>query len=174
MGWYFAINDMFEWWIWQTWRVKYFDERLQHCAITAFNRFSVKCYKQAPATWTPVKCDCTVIQHSHWLVHFRTECYQNGYLAKRLKESPLSSTGPMVHLSSCLFSLSASATTTRCRCHAATPRRPASCWWGSSTLWCRTWVLCQTVSPSTWSWLTMTMVTRTHTHTQDHHNYFLF
>ena len=42
---------------------------------------------------------------------------------------------------------------------AATPRRPASCWWGSCTHWCRSWVLSLTTSASTWSWDTTTKVT---------------
>lgn len=49
----------------------------------------------------------------------------------------------------------------RCPCPAATPRRPACCWWGSFTLWCRTWVPCPTACASTWSWRTTTMVTHT-------------
>lgn len=134
---------MFEWWIWQTSKGQIFwwatatlchNSIITGLVLNVINRHPIEIFAS----------------------------YQNGYVAKWLKESPLSSTGLMVYLSSCLLSLSASATTARCRCHAATPRRPASCWWGSSTLWCRTWVLCQTASPSTWSWFTMTMVTHTH------------
>lgn len=56
--------------------------------------------------------------------------------------------------------LSAS-TAARCPCPVATPRRPACCWWGSFTLWCRTWVPCPTACASTWSWRTMMTVTHT-------------
>jgi len=74
--------------------------------------------------------------------------------------------GGLFSFSFAFFSSSAR-TTTRCRrCRAATQRRPASCWWGSCTPWCRTWVRCQTTSASTWSCPT----TRTVTHSDRYFN----